>query len=515
MVWRPTDPQGNEAAKIRFEVLPYCKGGFDFGCGATKVWPHMIGVDNRADERIFGIQTNPNLVVETCERMPVFASETAETIFSSHLLEHIVDWRGALAEWWRLVKPGGFLVLYLPHRHFYPNRGQPGANPDHKHDFIPEDIVGAMREIAPDWSLMERQDRNGGLEYSFLLVFRKDAPGSGHAYPCDAPRPPKKAGVVRFGGHGDAVWSSSPIALLKEEGFHVTVYATAGGADVLRHDPHIDKLITIPEGALSNDELIAWYAHEGVKFDRWVNLIGSVEGRLLAHVNELPFWWPHDVRQELMGANYLEEIHRFARVPHDFRQRFYPTADEVAWRDKMRALLPGPLVVIAPSGSSPAKYWPHSQRLMELLAERGVYSTVLGARLPDDVVGLEPFGSVVGMEWPLRNALTWACGADAVVATESVVANAVALEEMLKVVTLSHSSAENLTKHWRNTVGLEPRNVSCHPCHRILSTLDFCPKAPGPRPNAALCQHVIEPEIVAGLVFQFLERTGKLPAKAA
>jgi predicted SAM-dependent methyltransferase len=513
MVWRADAPQGDESAKIRFEALPYCLGGFDLGCGSRKVWPHMIGVDNRIDERLFGMQTNPNLVVSDCASMPLFADACAETIFSSHLLEHIINPRAALAEWWRLVKPGGHLVLYLPHADFYPNIGQPGANPDHKHDFRPADVVAMMEAIAPDWTLLENQERNGGNEYSFFQVFRKELAGAGQRHAWSEPKPPLRAGVVRFGGHGDALWSSSPIALLKERGYHVTVYTTPGGGNVLRHDPHIDRLVVLPDGALAQEELLAWYAHEAVKFDKWVNLIGSVETRLLAHANEVGFYWPHKLRNELMAENYLEAVHRFADLPFDFRQKFYPTPAEIEWRDKMRALLPGPLVVISPSGSSPAKYWPHSQRLMELLAARGVFSVVLGNALGPDVVGVDPFGSVVGLDWPLRSALTFAQGADAVVATESAIGNSVAFEEMLKLVTLSHSSAENLTKHWRNTIALEPQGIGCHPCHRIHASFAFC--ARDTNTGAAACLAVASAELVAEMLFDYLERTGKLKKVAA
>jgi ubiquinone/menaquinone biosynthesis C-methylase UbiE len=50
-------------------------------------------------------------------------------VYSAHLLEHVQDFESALREWWRVIKPGGYLVLYLPHKKFYPNIGVPGSNP--------------------------------------------------------------------------------------------------------------------------------------------------------------------------------------------------------------------------------------------------------------------------------------------------------------------------------------------------------------------------------------------------
>ena len=58
---------------------------------------------------------------------------------------------------------------------------------------------------------------------------------------------------------------------------------------------------------------------------------------------------------------------------------------------------------------------------------------------------------------------------------ETGVLNAVAFEPMAKVMLLSHSSVENLTKHWVNTESLHA-NVPCFPCHRLHYTRDFCPQ---------------------------------------
>jgi len=502
MTWHMDAPQGSEARKVRFDVVQYCASGIDVGCGPAKVWPGMIGVDSLKDTELFGIPMKPDIVVPDAARLGLFGSEVMECVFSSHLLEHIADYKAALAEWWRLVRPGGYLVLYLPHRDFYPNIGEPGANPDHVHDFAPTDIVDAMRELAPDWDLLENQDRNGGLEYSFLQVYQKTAPGTGQRYTCEAPKPAKTAAIVRVGGHGDALWASSPAALLKEQGYHVTIYTTAGGADVLRHDPNIDRVVALPSSAMTDEDLLEYWGHLGRQYDRFVNLIGSVEQSLLLHDTEIGFYRPHALRHKLCNTNYLERVHDFAEVAYDFRQKFYPTPAELEWARKMRAELKGPLVVIAPAGSGQVKYWPHAQSLMQSLGHHGIYSVVLGDVRDPKLVGVEPWGSVIGMDWPIRLALTFATLADAVVGTESLIVNAVAFEPMLKIVTMSHSSAENLTKHWTNTAAAEPVGVACHPCHRIHGSFNFCAQDKGT--GAAACQAFITADMVLGALLNHL-----------
>jgi SAM-dependent methyltransferase len=44
------------------------------------------------------------------------ASERYDILLSSHALEHVANPLKALAEWRRVLKPGGWLVLVLPHR---------------------------------------------------------------------------------------------------------------------------------------------------------------------------------------------------------------------------------------------------------------------------------------------------------------------------------------------------------------------------------------------------------------
>ena len=124
MTWSADAPQGNEAAKVKYDIVQYTRGrGLDLGCGPSKAYPHFIGVDSGADTGLFGIPMKPD-VTSDCLDLP-FKSASMDFVFSSHLLEHVADTGAALAEWWRVIRPGGHLVLYLPHRDLYPNVGKP------------------------------------------------------------------------------------------------------------------------------------------------------------------------------------------------------------------------------------------------------------------------------------------------------------------------------------------------------------------------------------------------------
>lgn len=505
MVWKAEDPEGNEAAKVRFDVVPFIgQSGLDLGCGPSKLFEHFIGVDSGKDIELFGVRMKPDIVVSSCVRMPIFGDQATDCVFSSHLLEHIEDYRAALKEWWRLVKVGGHLVLYLPHRDLYPRIGTPGSNPDHKHDFAPQDIVEAMEEVAADWDLLVNETRDQGREYSFLQVYRRRAAGAGIARSFADPRPAKKAAVVRPGAFGDALWTSSLTAELRAQGYHVTVYTGPAGGEVLEHDPNVDRLIPIQGALFSDEEWIAYYLGESRKYDRFINLIGAVESRLLPHPHELPYHWPAKVRAARMGENYLESMFELAELPFRMDQRFYPTEKEIAWaRDQREKLFPGPLVVIAPTGSGLPKTWPHVQRFMELMAARGVYTVVLG-EVRQELASIEPHAVVIGTDLPMRLAMTLATIADVVVGTESALINAVASEDNLKVVLLSHSSPENLTKHWRNTMAVEPAGIACYPCHRLHRGFEFCTR--DSVTGFAACQAAVAAETVSDAIAPTLDR---------
>ena len=162
MVWKIDNPECNEASKIKYDVVEYTRGeGLDLGCGMYKLYPHFTGVDNGHQWGTEGAD-----IASDCEDLHLFATGVFDFVFSSHLLEHIVDYKAALAEWWRVIKPGGHLVLYIPHKDFYPNCGERGSNPDHKHDFLPDDVVEAMQELN-GWNLIVNEERDQDQEYSF------------------------------------------------------------------------------------------------------------------------------------------------------------------------------------------------------------------------------------------------------------------------------------------------------------------------------------------------------------
>lgn len=121
MAWSLNIPEGNESAKVKYDIVPYTRGKvLDLGCGPWKAFPHFIGVDNFSEWN--DGRWKPDVVSDIAD-LKIFASDSMDAVFSSHVLEHIQDTKKTLKEWFRVIKNGGHLVLYLPSKNLYPNIG--------------------------------------------------------------------------------------------------------------------------------------------------------------------------------------------------------------------------------------------------------------------------------------------------------------------------------------------------------------------------------------------------------
>ena len=172
MTWSLDNSKNNEAAKIRWEAVPYMRGRvLDIGCGPYKCFPHFIGIDNGHHWGTHGADVK----VEDGGKLDLFATCSCDAVFSSHLLEHF-DYDkvpNVLHEWMRVIKPGGHLMLYLPAEGDYPSVGHPHANADHRWNVSYDKLVAAMEKVPASWDLVDYQDRHESDEYSHWFVFKK------------------------------------------------------------------------------------------------------------------------------------------------------------------------------------------------------------------------------------------------------------------------------------------------------------------------------------------------------
>lgn len=351
-------------------------------------------------------------------------------------------------------------------------------------------VFAAPREKNPDVPTLEpvyfpRHDRE------FVALMR-------HQPPKDV----KTACVYRISAIGDACQVASVFPGLKEQGYHVTFVTSPKGAEVCRHDPYIDEIVVQSADFGPPERIVQFWQTYEERFDKFINLGNTVEHTLLLKPKNIHYYWPQETLHRLCNHNYMDVTHEVAGVPKKLRQRFYPTAEEtgriMGWRmDKKR------LCVVAPVGSGINKRWPHVIAFCDAMlgADPDMHIAVVGQLEPSYLPEHERLHPLA-VSWPVRDVLTLALHADIVIGEETGVLNAVACEAMPKIVLLSHSSDENLTRDWTNTIGLEPRKTPCFPCHRMHAEWDYCRRVP--ELDAALCQANHSPDEVLALALDML-----------
>jgi SAM-dependent methyltransferase len=133
------------------KYAPADKPGLDIGCGEDPLYPEnplWIQVDNAFNDWALSLAPNRHRLPAT--RMP-FADGTFTTVYASHILEHIANPLTALREWWRLLAPGGHLIVCVPHRDLYEKRLELPSiwNPDHKWFWVEDETPGVEQAGWP------------------------------------------------------------------------------------------------------------------------------------------------------------------------------------------------------------------------------------------------------------------------------------------------------------------------------------------------------------------------------
>ncbi len=80
-----------------------------------------------------------------------FPDESQDAVLAAHVLEHVPNWRAVLADWHRVLRIGGYLVIMVPHRHLFERRPDlPSVwNGDHKRFFTPASLLAEIEAALP------------------------------------------------------------------------------------------------------------------------------------------------------------------------------------------------------------------------------------------------------------------------------------------------------------------------------------------------------------------------------
>ena len=130
------------------------RGAFE---DAVPILPHAIGVD--LDYPGYDGKKLP------------FADESVDTVYSSHMLEHVADFRATVRDWHRVVRSDGFIVCVVPHQFLYEKRRSlPSSwNADHKRFYTPGSLLGEFEASLQPNTYRVRHLRDNDENYTYVL----------------------------------------------------------------------------------------------------------------------------------------------------------------------------------------------------------------------------------------------------------------------------------------------------------------------------------------------------------
>jgi hypothetical protein len=292
--------------------------------------------------------------------------------------------------------------------------------------------------------------------------------------------------------------ASSVFAGLKQQGYHVTLYAASPSSCIVKNDPNIDVIIE-HDMSMPQEELCGYWLVEAAKYDKWVNLSASVECEYLQLPGQTTYQYPLEVRKALYNKNYLEHQHLIAGVPHVPQIKFWPTQEEVDWANTERLKYKDKILVWVLAGSSVHKMNPHINNFCANVLKLNNVSIILVGTPEQNILaeGLRGVENVhLCTHWDVRSCYTFVQQhADVIIGPETGIMSGMCQESMKKVVLLSHSTTENLTRDWVNTSSIfaDPERLSCGNCclHRLSDGDDV---AKFENTGYALCQVHINPQ---------------------
>jgi SAM-dependent methyltransferase len=108
-----------------------------------------------------------------------FPDFSQDAVLASHVLEHISPYEEVLKDWFRVLKIGGFLAIFVPHWYLYERRADLPSqwNGDHRRFYTPGRLLAEIEGALPPNSYRVRHlaDNDDGFDYAVSV----DAPPRG------------------------------------------------------------------------------------------------------------------------------------------------------------------------------------------------------------------------------------------------------------------------------------------------------------------------------------------------
>lgn len=123
-----------------------------------------------------------------------FADNSQDFVYSSHVLEHIEHVPETIREWFRVLKPGGYMFIVVPHAYLYErasdvthitisSKNSSQWNGDHWRAYTPGNLIGSVDyALKPNtWRLRHCADNDYKYDYAIQPQYH---PGGAYEIEC-------------------------------------------------------------------------------------------------------------------------------------------------------------------------------------------------------------------------------------------------------------------------------------------------------------------------------------------
>lgn len=303
-----------------------------------------------------------------------------------------------------------------------------------------------------------------------------------------------KIAIARHGAIGDMVWCTPLIRQLHDDGHDVHVYTGWAGREVLKHNPKC----TVHETKVPED----WkkFIENLHGFDRIIDLVGSVENKLIYHQNSSMARKSDEERRDgVEDIDYIQATLDHAKVKSDnLKPELFFSTKEKQWAKKIRRQNKNKFIILwSLSGSSIHKTNPWCDDVAAYLNDKykDIHIVTVGDQMCRLLEWDLPNTDRKSTKWKLRQSLIMTKEADMVVGPETGILNAASCYDTPKAMMLTHTGPGNRGDYWENADFLEG-TCKCHPCYNLVNNdkIDqFCTRG---EYGGALCMEQITPDII-------------------
>lgn len=294
--------------------------------------------------------------------------------------------------------------------------------------------------------------------------------------------------IFRSGAYGDMIVLTPFIRHLHSQGHKLFVVTGTRGLEVLKNNPHIEKLIPHDESVKNEllGEHIEWLRKKN-HCDKTVDFNESIECALSQHPRSPNYKLSKQERMARFNRNFYEYAFEHANEPWqwDFGAKTANLKPELFFcqseiEDAKRYIKPGFNILLGMSGSGTNKTYPWNEQVCEAITRQfpdahiittGDYKCKLIEPEMERVTNLSG-------EITMRTAMCLTGLVDLVISPDTGLLHASGCYDTPKIGLLGHNTIECITKYFTNDFSIEAdqTKAECSPCLFMIYNMKLqCP----------------------------------------